>query len=297
MPDVVARIPAKMNIVLAVGARRADGFHELATVFHAVSLWDQVTVTPAPDVGISVTGPHSAGVPVDESNLAVRAARLLAKRCEISAGVALRVHKGIPVAGGLAGGSADAAGALLACSKLWGLGLSPGDLQGLAAELGSDVPFALRGGTALGLGRGERLSGLSVAGQLHWVVAASQGGLSTADVYQRFDARTAPGLSVTPTVEQEALGAIQSGDPAAVASVLRNDLQPAAVDLHPRLRNILEAGEVAGALGGIVSGSGPTCVFLARDAAHATAIASELERSGTCESAVSAVGPVSPNVI
>lgn len=260
---VTVRVPAKINLELAVGGPRADGFHELATVFHAVSLFDEVTAVPAAEVRVSVVGPQADLVPLDASNLAVRAALLLARRTGVDEGVHLHIRKGIPVAGGMAGGSADAAGALLACDILWHTGLSRDELRSLAAELGSDVPFGLLGGTAVGTGRGERLTPALARGSFHWVVALSSGGLSTPEVYREIDRLRAGRVLPEPRVSDRLMQALRAGDAHALGEALSNDLQPAALSLDPQLDRTLAVGLESGALGGIVSGSGPTVVFLA----------------------------------
>jgi 4-diphosphocytidyl-2-C-methyl-D-erythritol kinase len=288
---VRVRVPAKINLVLAVGPLRPDGYHDLATVFHAVSLYDDVSAEAAAELSLDVDGPYGAGVPVNETNLAMRAARALAKHAGVPAAARLHVRKHIPVAGGMAGGSADAAGVLLTCNELWGLDLDHAQLAVVAATLGSDVPFALTGGTALGYGRGERLEPLEMAGPLHWVVAVASGGLSTPEVYRRLDALRA-GLDVPePAIAAGTVAALCSGDAESVAALLRNDLQAVAIDLYPALAATLSAGRALGAIGGLVSGSGPTCAFLARDAAHAAELADALAASGTCAAALAGTGP------
>lgn len=292
-------MPAKINLLLAVGPVRADGFHELATVFHAVSLYDEVTASAADDDGVSVTlsGRYGSGVPDDQSNLAVRAAHALAKRRPavrrptVRSGVRLGIRKEIPVAAGLAGGSADAAGALLACAQLWQLRLSNAKLATVAASLGSDVPFSLLGGTAVGTGRGERLRPVPVGGTLHWVLAVADGELSTPDVYRRLDELRAGRPVPDPTVPDELLAALAAADAPALAGLLHNDLEEAALSLRPQLADTLAAGRDLGALAGLVSGSGPTCAFLTRDADAAAALASGLAASETCADAVAVVGP------
>lgn len=290
MLQVIARVPAKINLMLSVGPVRSDGFHELATVFHAVSLYDEVSAVHADAVTVHVTGPYADHTPADESNLAVRAARALARRARLRSGALLRVHKEIPVAAGLAGGSADAAGALLTCDRLWGLRLPESRLSSVAAGLGSDVPFALTGGTAVGTGRGERLRPVPVGAELHWVVATADDGLSTPDVYRRLDDLRSDRKVPAPTVSGELLAALESADLDALAGLLHNDLQEAALALRPSLKDTLRAGEEHGALAGLVSGSGPTCVFLARDGAAAGALAIDLAASGTCARAVAVTG-------
>ncbi|KUM69639.1 4-(cytidine 5'-diphospho)-2-C-methyl-D-erythritol kinase [Streptomyces griseorubiginosus] len=290
--SVTVRVPAKVNVQLAVGAARPDGFHDLANVFLAVGLHDEVTVTPAEELRVTCEGPDAAQVPLDRTNLAARAAFALAGRYGIEPGVHLHIAKDIPVAGGMAGGSADGAGALLACDALWGTGASREELLDICAELGSDVPFSLVGGAALGTGRGEKLRPLDVGGGFSWVFAMAERGLSTPAVFREFDRLTA-GLDVPEPVASEALlDALAKGDPEALAAAVSNDLQPAALSLFPELADTLAAGSAAGALAGLVSGSGPTTAFLARDAGAARKIADELRASGTCRAVRTASGPV-----
>jgi 4-diphosphocytidyl-2-C-methyl-D-erythritol kinase len=293
---VTVRAPAKINLELCVGPLRPDGFHELATVFHAVSLFDDVTATPADDITITVEGPHAEGVPVDGGNLAVRAATLLAERAGVGRGVHLHLHKGIPVAGGMAGGSADAAAALLACDQLWRTGLSRDALHELAAELGSDVPFALLGGTAIGTGRGECLTPALARGEYHWVVALADRGLSTPVVYREVDrlreSGGVPEPAPEPRVSERLMQALRAGDAVGLGQALANDLQPAACSLDPQLERTLDVGRRAGALGGLVSGSGPTVVFLARDAEQALDITVALTASGAAAAVRRTQGPV-----
>ncbi|KUJ66179.1 4-diphosphocytidyl-2C-methyl-D-erythritol kinase [Streptomyces albus subsp. albus] len=290
---VTVRVPAKVNVRLAVGAPRPDGFHDLANVFLAVGLYDEITVTPAEALRITVTGPDAAQVPLDSGNLAARAAALLAERHGVAdRGVHIHIAKDIPVAGGMAGGSADGAGALLACDALWGTGASRAELLDICAELGSDVPFSLVGGAALGVGRGELLTPLEVNGSFHWVFALADGGLSTPAVYRECDRLRADASVPEPQAAPALLAALRTGDAAALAAAVANDLQPAAVSLRPSLADTLHAGTAAGALAGLVSGSGPTCAFLAQDAAAAERIARALRDSGTCRTARVAAGPV-----
>jgi 4-diphosphocytidyl-2-C-methyl-D-erythritol kinase len=289
---VTVRVPAKVNVQLAVGAARPDGFHDLANVFLAVSLYDEVTVTPADALAVTCSGPDADQVPLDRTNLAARAAELLAARSGRPGGAAVHIHiaKNIPVAGGMAGGSADGAGALLACDRLWGLDTPVAELLGMCAELGSDVPFSLLGGAALGTGRGELLTPLD-AGSFHWVFAVADGGLSTPAVFREFD-RLAEGREIPePQASPALLAALASGDPDALAGALANDLQPAALSLRPELERTLAAGTAAGALAGIVSGSGPTTAFLVRDGEAAAKVAAALEASGTCRTTRTATSP------
>jgi 4-diphosphocytidyl-2-C-methyl-D-erythritol kinase len=292
---VTVRVPAKVNLQLSVGSRRDDGYHDLVTVFHAVSLFDEVTVRPADRTSVRVTGQDAASVPAGRANLAARAARALAVRLNRrrKSAVHIEIRKRIPVAAGLAGGSADAAATLVACNDLWGAGLTPAELREVAAGLGSDVPFALLGGTVVGQGRGEQLTAALATGTYHWVLAFASGGLSTPEVYATCDRlRAARGVNGTEAaLSTELMAALRSGDPAAVGPLLSNDLQPAAVSLRPDLRRALAAGPEFGALGAIVSGSGPTCAFLAANAGHARELAVSLTGAGVCRGAVRVRGP------
>ncbi|MBW1604431.1 4-(cytidine 5'-diphospho)-2-C-methyl-D-erythritol kinase [Streptomyces sp. JJ66] len=292
--SVTVRVPAKVNVQLAVGPPRPDGFHDLANVFLAVGLYDEVTATPAASPRLTCTGPDAAHVPLDDSNLAARAARLLAAHHGVQPAVALHIAKDIPVAGGMAGGSADAAAALLACDALWDTRTPREVLLALGAELGSDVPFALVGGAALGEGRGERLTGVKVGGTFYWVFAVADGGLSTPAVYRAFD-RLRPDAP-PPAPSPALLDALRSGDPHALAPTLVNDLQPAALSLRPTLADTLACGTASGALAALVSGSGPTCAFLAADAGAAHRVAAALTASGTCRTARVATSPALPEV-
>ncbi len=287
------RVPAKVNLHLSVGPLRADGFHELATVFHAVDLCDEVVVRPSssPGVRLTVTGEGADGLPTDGSNLASRAARLLAERLGREPDVEMHVHKAIPVAGGMAGGSADGAAALVACDALWQGGLGRDELAELAAKLGSDVPFALQGGTAIGTGRGERLAPVLTRGSFMWVFAVAEVGLSTPAVYAECD-RLREGRRVPqPYIPDLLMQALAAGDAVLLGKALHNDLQPAAVSLRPALGQLLDAGDDLGALGGLVSGSGPTCAFLARDDDHALDLAAALSGTGLCRTVRTARGP------
>ncbi|MFB7336395.1 4-(cytidine 5'-diphospho)-2-C-methyl-D-erythritol kinase [Streptomyces adustus] len=290
--SVTVRVPAKVNVQLAVGAARPDGFHDLANVFLAVGLYDEVTVTPSDELRVTCEGPDAAQVPLDRTNLAARAAIALAGRRGLDAAVHIHIAKDIPVAGGMAGGSADGAGALLACDTLWGTGASREELLEICAELGSDVPFSLVGGAALGVGRGERLTALEVGGTFHWVFAMAARGLSTPAVFREFD-RLAEGRDIPePVASADLLAALAKGDPEALAAAVTNDLQPAALSLFPELADTLAAGRGAGALAALVSGSGPTTAFLTRDAESAEKVAQALGASGTCRTVRTAAGPV-----
>jgi len=334
------RVPAKLNLQLAVGPPRADGYHDLVTVFHAVSLFDEVTAEPAGRDGVTVTGEGADRVPDDQDNLALRAVAALRDAmtgpAQAATGVHITIAKRIPVAAGLAGGSADAAAALVACNELWDGGLSQPQLLEVAALVGSDVAFALLGGTAVGRGRGERLTpALAPATQYHWVLAFADGQLSTPEVYATLDRLRARGVRgdgrslprgsqgdgspreeqggpqgaggygrrespvpgkrpreiTQPVLDAALMSALRSGDARMVGRALSNDLQPAAVSLFPALRKTLAAGLELGALGALVSGSGPTCLFLAASADRALDLAVSLSGAGVCRSVARVAGP------
>jgi len=298
---VTARVPAKLNLQLAVGPPRADGYHDLVTVFHAVALFDEVTVEPAEHDTVTVTGEGASTVPHDGDNLALRAVAALRKQVRggnRAAGVRVSIAKRIPVAAGLAGGSADAAAALVAANELWAAGLSPQRLAEVAATIGSDVAFALLGGTAVGRGRGELLTpALAPATQYHWVLAFAEGQLSTPKVYAALDRLRAaesgaPPAQHHPDLDAALMTALRSGDAARLGRALSNDLQPAALSLYPPLRKTLAAGLELGALGALVAGSGPTCVFLAASAERALELAVSLSGAGVCRSVARVTGPV-----
>ena len=294
--SVTVRVPGKVNLFLGVGDLRDDGYHELTTVFHAVSLFDEITVRNADLLTLELSGEGVESLPNDHRNLAWRAAELLAEHVGRGPDVAISVEKSIPVAGGMAGGSADAAAVLVAVNALWELGVPRRDLHALAAELGSDVPFALHGGTALGTGRGEQLATVLARNTFHWVLAFAKGGLSTPKVFAEMDrlrADSSRGQSPSRLEEPEPLlAALASGDAAQLAPLLGNDLQPAALSLDPGLRRTLRAGQDAGALAGIVSGSGPTCAFLCSSASSAIDVGVELAGAGVCRTVRAASGPV-----
>jgi 4-diphosphocytidyl-2-C-methyl-D-erythritol kinase len=300
-PVVTARAPAKVNVHLAVGPLRPDGFHDLRTVYLAVSLFD--TVTARPDEGLSLTvtgegaGPASGAdsVPSDRRNLVWRAAELLARSAGVPADAALDVAKTIPAAAGLAGGSADAAAALVALDALWGTRAGRDDLLRLAAELGSDVPFSLLGGVSLGSGRGEQLSPVLARGRTHWVLGIAPIGLSTPAVYAELDrlrheGRVPDGTRLPPA--DGVLAALRSGPPSALAASVANDLQPPAISLRPDLRRGLRAAEQAGALAAMVSGSGPTVAALVEDGDAAVRVAAELAGEGVFRTVRAVHGPV-----
>ena len=295
--SVTVRVPGKVNLYLAVGDRRDDGYHELTTVFHAVSLLDEVTVRTADVLSVEMSGEGVESLPTDERNLAWQAAELMAEHVGRAPDVAISIEKSIPVAGGMAGGSADAAAVLVGINTLWELGVPRRDLHALAAQLGSDVPFALHGGTALGTGRGEELATVLARNTFHWVLAFAEGGLSTPAVFAEIDRlrdTAGSGRDQPPRLEdpEPVLAALASGDPTELAPLLGNDLAPAAVSLDPGLRRTLRAGSEAGALAGIVSGSGPTCAFLCASAASAVDVGAQLAGAGVCRTVRVASGPV-----
>lgn len=288
-PAVRVRAPGKINVFLEVGDVQDDGYHDVATAYQAVSLYEEIVATPSDGFSLSVTGRRHIdvdGVPTDDRNLALRAARLLAQTAGIDRGVHLSVDKAVPVAGGMGGGSADAAAALVACDALWGLGMPMAELGRLAAKLGADVPFALMGGTAVGTGRGDELSPALARGRFDWVLVTSDLGMSTPVVYGELDAhRERHAVDIgpaprVPAVDPAVLHALRQGDAEMLAATVRNDLQAPALHLRPDLGRALERGERSGALTGLVSGSGPTLAFLAADEASALDLQVTLSAAG-----------------
>ena len=291
---VVARVPAKVNLQLSVGPLGSDGFHEVTTVFQAISLFDDVTVATAPDgdgIKISISGQTSSGVPADNSNLAVKAAELMIKNYDLPTDLIIKLKKEIPVAGGMAGGSADAAGVIVGLDSLFELGLSRDEMEIVGSKIGSDVPFSICGGVAIGTGRGDQITPALAKGSYNWVLALSGQGLSTPSVYQECD-RLREGLSISsPAVSEQLMQALRAGDAKALGKSLTNELQSAACSLRPALRLVLDVGVDYGALGGIVSGSGPTVAFLVSDDDHAMDLTVALSASGVVSSVVRATGP------
>ena len=290
--EVVVRVPGKVNLYLGVGPREFSGFHELATVFQAVNIYDEITVTSAEKLSITGSGKYGHLVPTDESNLAWRAAELIAKACGEDPNLAIKIDKSIPVAAGMAGGSSDAAGTLLACDAYFEAGIPRDELDAMAALLGSDVPFILHGGCALGLGRGDLLSPVMTRGSFHWVFATFNEGLSTAMIYERTDEMRGLDFAQAPSVPNELLAALAQGNAEELGRHLHNDLQAAAIASRSSLRDVLEYGRDLGALGELVSGSGPTCAFLVRDERSAIDLVVGLKSSGLVDDAVHAHGPV-----
>jgi 4-diphosphocytidyl-2-C-methyl-D-erythritol kinase len=282
-PDnaVVARAPGKINLILRVGPPRSDGFHDLLTVFQAVDVWETITVAPADEFSITVSGDvHLGEIPLDASNIAMKAVAAVAQALGRNDRVSLHIDKRVPVGGGMGGGSADAAATLMAINELWSGGLSQVELLEVAASLGSDVPFLLEGGTAIGRGRGENLTPLSSL-EFHWVVVPSAHHLSTPESYRRLDQiREGLDVALPSDVPTAFLDALYGGDADGLAAHLINDMAPAAIALYPEITDTLEMGVSSGALAAMVSGSGPTCVLLARDSSHAQALASSCEEKG-----------------
>jgi 4-diphosphocytidyl-2-C-methyl-D-erythritol kinase len=294
-PSVRVRAPGKVNLSLRVGPLQEDGYHPLVTIFQAVALYEEVTATQVPGgsgISITVDGPQADRVPLDETNLAWRAAEMLARRTGVEPDVALHVTKGVPVAGGMAGGSADAAATLVACDALWDTGLPRSELAALAAELGSDVPFALLGHTAVGTGRGHLLTPAMTRGEFHWVFAVRDDGLSTPEVFRTFDEMYGDDTpDVTLSEETPLMQALRAGDPHALGAALHNDLEPAALALRPELERTLAIAHEGGALGAIVSGSGPTVAALARSRQHALALAATWTAEGAADTVWCTTGP------
>jgi 4-diphosphocytidyl-2-C-methyl-D-erythritol kinase len=296
MTAVAARAPAKVNVHLGVGPLRPDGFHELRTVYLAVSLFDTVTVGPGDGLSLAVSGEGSDGaVPTDSRNLVWRAAELLARHAGVPADATMAIAKNIPAAAGLAGGSADAAAALVALDALWGTRASREDFVALAALLGSDVPFSLVGGVALGAGRGEQVTPVLARTRWDWVLGIAGEGLSTPAVYGELDRLRAAGRvpgGDDLTAAEPVIAALRSGPTALLASSLANDLQAPALALRPGLARALRAATEAGAAAALVSGSGPTVAALADDEQDAVRLTAELAGAGVFRTVRAVHGPV-----
>ena len=291
--EVKVRVPAKVNLQLSVGPVKSDGYHDVVSVFQAISLFDDVIVREGGSgISLTVKGSTSSGVPIDNRNLAFAATQLMIERFSINPNLEIELYKEIPVAGGMAGGSADAGAVIVALDSLFSLGLSRTEMEKIGAELGSDVPFSITGGVAIGTGRGDQLTPALAKGTYHWVLAMSSQGLSTPAVYAECD-RLREGLPIaSPQISDGVMQALRAGDPVSLGAALVNDLQPAATSLRPALRLILDLGRDYGALGSIVSGSGPTVAFLVEDADRALDLIVALSSSGVIGSAVRAFGPV-----
>lgn len=292
---VTVDVPAKINPHLGVGDARPDGFHSLATVYQAISLYDTVTVTRRRESGIavSIAGEGADSLPTDETNLAAKAAKLMALYGNVEPNVEVHLFKRIPVAGGLAGGSADAAGALVACARLWDIEIGDADLRRLAAGLGSDVPFCLAGGIAVGSGRGEELDRVEAAGTWHWVVATTDTQISTPECFEEVDRLRGEGIGRFSEDVDAIVKAFEAGASAdELSRLLVNDMEAAAVSLRPQLASLMHAGLEEGALAAHVSGSGPTILFLVGDKPHAMSLARRLRMRGGARSVHISEGPV-----
>lgn len=290
--SVTVRVPGKVNVYLGVGPREFSGYHELATIFQAVGIYDEVTVSAADSLKISGLGAFADQIPTDETNLAWKAAELVARACGEDPNIHIQIDKSIPIAAGMAGGSADAAATLVACDMYWNAGIPRDQLDAMAATLGSDVPFMLHGGCALGVGRGDVLSPVMIRGSFHWVFATFDEGLSTAQIYEKTDELRGLEFEAEPEVPTELLSALARGDAPALGRLLHNDLQLAATTSRPLLGRVLEQGIDYGALGAIVSGSGPTCAFLVRDESSAIDLVVALKASGLVDDVLRTHGPV-----
>ena len=290
--SVTVRVPGKVNVYLGVGPREFSGYHELATIFQAVGIYDEVTVSAADSLKISGLGAFADQIPTDDTNLAWKAAELVARACGENPNIHIQIDKSIPIAAGMAGGSADAAATLVACDAYWNAGIPRDQLDALAATLGSDVPFMLHGGCALGVGRGEVLSPVMIRGSFHWVFATFDEGLSTAQIYEKIDEMRGLEFEEAPEVPTELLSALARGDAPALGRLLHNDLQLAATTSRPQLGRVLEQGIDSGALGAIISGSGPTCAFLVRDESSAIDLVVALKASGLVDDVLRTHGPV-----
>lgn len=290
--SVTVRVPGKVNVYLGVGPREFSGYHELATIFQAVGIYDEVTVSAADSLTISGLGQFADQIPTDETNLAWKAAELVARACGEEPNIHIQIDKSIPIAAGMAGGSADAAATLVACDAFWNAGIPRDQLDAMAATLGSDVPFMLHGGCALGVGRGDVLSPVMIRGSFHWVFATFDEGLSTAQIYEKTDEMRGLEFEDEPEVPTELLSALARGDAPTLGRLLHNDLQLAATTSRPQLGRVLEQGIDSGALGAIISGSGPTCAFLVRDESSAIDLVVALKATGLVDDVLRTHGPV-----
>ena len=290
--QVVVRVPGKINLQLSVGPLQRDGYHELATVFQAVSLFDELTLSLTDGEGIELAVEGKSAIPLGSENLAYKAAELMRKKFDIPSGLRIKIKKEIPVAGGMAGGSANAGAAIVGIDSLFSLGLKRDEMERIGSEIGADVPFTISGGTAIGTGRGDQVTPVLSRGSYNWVLALSSSGLSTPAVYRECD-RLREGLDISkPHVSDSLLQSLSKGDANSLGKSLSNDLQAAACSLKPALRLMLDVGMDYGALGGLVSGSGPTVAFLAENEDHALDLVVALTSSGVVGNVVRASGPV-----
>jgi 4-diphosphocytidyl-2-C-methyl-D-erythritol kinase len=293
--SVTVRVPAKVNLQLSVGPKEADGYHNLVSVFQAISIFDDITIKlgePGSGLTISVSGDQTHGVPADANNLAAKAVALISKEYDLTVDAHIDIKKSIPVAGGMAGGSADAAGTIIGIDYLYSLDMTREEMIEIAAKIGSDVPFMLSGGTAIGTGHGDQLTAALSRGTYHWVLAVSTVGLSTPAVYAECDRLRGELEIVEPQTNEALMQSLLAADAPGVGSALVNDLQLAACSLRPAIRLVLDVGQEYGALGSIVSGSGPTVAFLVADQDSGLDLAVALTSSGVVGSVVQAYGPV-----
>ncbi len=293
--SVTVRVPAKVNLQLSVGPKEADGYHNLVSVFQAISIFDDITIKlgePGSGLTISVSGDQTHGVPADANNLAAKAVALISKEYDLTVDAHIEIKKSIPVAGGMAGGSADAAGTIIGIDYLYSLDMTREEMIEIAAKIGSDVPFMLSGGTAIGTGHGDQLTAALSRGTYHWVLAVSTVGLSTPAVYAECDRLRGELEIVEPQTNEVLMQSLLAADAPGVGSALVNDLQLAACSLRPAIRLVLDVGQEYGALGSIVSGSGPTVAFLVADQDSGLDLAVALTSSGVVGSVVQAYGPV-----
>ena len=290
--QVSVRVPGKINLQLSVGPLQRDGYHELATVFQSVSLFDELTISETDTDGIEITAIGKSTIPIGGENLAYKAAELMCNKFDIETGLLIKIKKEIPIAGGMAGGSANAGATIVGIDSLFSLGLKRDEMERIGSEIGADVPFTISGGTAIGTGRGDQVTPVLSRGSYNWVLALSTSGLSTPAVYKECD-RLREGLDISkPHVSDSLLQALTHGDAKALGKALSNDLQAAACSLKPALRLILDVGIDYGALGGIVSGSGPTVAFLAESEDHALDLVVALTSSGVVGNVIRVAGPV-----
>ena len=293
--SVTVRVPAKVNLQLSVGPKEADGYHNLVSVFQAISIFDDIMIKlgePGSGLTISVTGDQTHGVPADANNLAAKAVSLISKEYDLTVDAHIEIKKSIPVAGGMAGGSADAAGTIIGIDYLYSLDMTREEMTEIAAKIGSDVPFMLSGGTAIGTGHGDQLTAALSRGTYHWVLAVSTVGLSTPAVYAECDRLRGELEIVEPQTNEALMQSLLAADAPGVGAALVNDLQLAACSLRPAIRLVLDVGQEYGALGAIVSGSGPTVAFLVADQDSGLDLAVALTSSGVVGSVVQAYGPV-----
>lgn len=290
--QVSVRVPGKINLQLSVGPLQRDGYHEVATVFQSVSLFDELTISESDGDGIEIAAEGKSAIPLGKENLAYKAADLMRKKFDISTGLLIKIKKEIPIAGGMAGGSANAGATIVGIDALFSLGLKRDEMERIGGEIGADVPFTISGGTAIGTGRGDQITPVLSRGSYNWVLALSSSGLSTPAVYKECD-RLREGLDISkPHVSDSLLHSLSQGDAKALGKSLTNDLQAAACSLKPALRLILDVGLDYGALGGIVSGSGPTVAFLAENEDHALDLVVALTSSGVVGNVIRVAGPV-----